>query len=137
MSSGPPAASTPSLSIHYDQWHFGVLLSILASFVGGLGDNFVRYAHTWEPDDTSDAYEHSRLKIMGVWLMGLFLTVVGNTLLTIWSLAFADASLIVPFAASHVIFTVVLAIFINGEHLNYHGWWSIVLILVGLSLIHI
>lgn len=118
------AAPSSSLPIHYDQWYYGVLLSLLASFVGGLGDNFVRYAHTRKRDA-------AKLANTGAWLLGLFLTVVGNTVLTIWSLAYADASLIVPFAASHVIFTVVLAIFINDERLNCKGWWSIFLILAG------
>ena len=143
MSSGTAArtAATPSssLPIHYDQWYYGVLLSLLASFVGGLGDNFVRYAHNTRKRDAAkmasteaEAYVRFRwLHNTGAWLLGLFLTVVGNTVLTIWSLAYADASLIVPFAASHVIFTVVLAIFINDERLNCRGWWSIFLILAG------
>jgi membrane protein YqaA with SNARE-associated domain len=98
MSSGTAArtAATPSssLPIHYDQWYYGVLLSLLASFVGGLGDNFVRYAHNTRKRDAAkmasteaEAYVRFRwLQNTGAWLLGLFLTVVGNTVLTIWCL---------------------------------------------------
>ena len=48
-SSGVERSPSPS-AVRYDQWYYGVLLSVLASFVGGLGDNLVRYAHT--PTDT-------------------------------------------------------------------------------------
>eukprot|EP00946_MAST-07B_sp_MAST-7B-sp1_P002243 g2243.t1 len=141
---------SPSAAVHYDQWYYGVLLSVLASFVGGLGDNLVRYAHnahrrasnsggggpvTVSVVEDYDAAATGSLRNSGVWSLGLLLTVVGNTVLTVWSLAFADASLIVPFAASHVIFTVVLAIFINDERLDFWSWTGIGLILGGTLLV--
>ena len=148
-SSGVERSPSPS-AVRYDQWYYGVLLSVLASFVGGLGDNLVRYAHnahrhasdnggggpaTVSGVEDYDAASVGSLRNSGVWSMGLFLTVVGNTVLTVWSLAFADASLIVPFAALHVIFTVVLAIFINNERLNFLSWTGIGLILGGTFLV--
>ena len=138
MAPAPSPAPAPGGSLHYDQWYYGVLLSLAASLVGGVGDNFVRYAHRMTPGagDTMNATMEGRLaatnrRVMAIWMCGLFLTIVGNTVLTVWSLAFADASLIVPFAASHVIFTVVLAIFINGERLRCLSWTGITLIVAG------
>ena len=107
----------------YNLWYVGMLLALAASFVGALGDNLVRYAHR---------AEKTTQRTMGIWALGLGLTAIGNSALTLWALAYADASLIVPFAGVHVVFAVFLATVINDEKIGVVDILSILVILAGI-----
>ena len=108
-----------------DQWHLGILLILMASFLGALGDNLVRFSHV-------QATTHPTTKNNFIWLVGMLCTVVLNTVFTMWAFAYADSSLIVPFAGTHVIFAVLLAIVINQEYVSFRSWLILLFISTGI-----
>ena len=63
----------------------------------------------------------------------MFCSIVLNTLCVMGALAFADASVVVPFAAIHLVFTVILAIVINGEFVSLRSWSILIFISIGIT----
>lgn len=121
--------STPAA---HQLWWLGMLLALAASFVGALGDNLVRYAHR-------ERYsEYGELEPLGacwrnfLWAVGILCTAAGNTALTLWALAYADVSLVVPFAGAHVAFGVLLARCMNHERLSWTAWGGVGIVVVGI-----
>ena len=108
-----------------DQWPIGVALILGASFIGGLGDNLIRYSHRKNNTKTPNYF-------MFIWMVGMFCTIVLNTMCTVAAFAYADSSLILPFAGTHVIFAVVLAIVINNEKVTMKSWLVLSIILFGI-----
>ena len=117
-----------------DQWLIGVALILAASFVGGLGDNLVRCSHRRKLENSKDDDDasNSLFNLSLIWITGMMCTILLNTILTLWAFAYADSSLIVPFAGTHVIFAVLLAIILNNENVSLRSWAVLGLILVGI-----
>ena len=94
--------STPTAS---DQWYIGVALILAASLFGGLGDNLVRCSHRKTvigngsrngstPLSRRDKHdETSTTLLLSLWIVGLLMTVLLNTIFAMWAMAYADSSL--------------------------------------------
>lgn len=102
-------------------WYIGAILATGGALSGSLGDNLVRKGH----------------RISENWLVvvGNLCTVVLNTGFVLSAMAFADASLVIPFAGLHIFFGVVFAKVINRERLGKADWIGGVLCLVGVMLV--
>ena len=107
-------------------WYYGIILTLLASFFGALGDNLIRYSHV-------NFKRRSNCALNFIWYIGMFCSIVLNTLCVMGALAFADASVVVPFAAIHLVFTVILAIVINGEFVSLRSWSILIFISIGIT----
>ena len=123
----PPAGTLAARQL----WYVGVSLIMLSCFVGALGDNLIRRSHRPARIDLGEETMTNTSSYL-LWIIGLFLTVVANTSLTIWALSYADASLLVPFAGLHVVLAVAFAYCINHEILNCRSWTAVLIICSGI-----
>ncbi|PFH35861.1 hypothetical protein BESB_055120 [Besnoitia besnoiti] len=100
-------------SLH-STWYIGVILSIVSSFAGALGDNIVRLSYVKERGRGNTTRSlHQR----PLWLLGTFLTVIVNPVLTIMALKFAAASIVLPFGGMHIFWNVILVGYLLREKL--------------------
>ncbi|PHJ22573.1 magnesium transporter nipa [Cystoisospora suis] len=112
-------------------WILGILACLMGSFCGSLGDNMVRRSFVVLRDDV-DLFQMWRSPL---WAIGMFLTVVVNTVCTLFALLFAPATIVTAFAGVHIFWNTVLAKTLNREKAVLHDYIGIAAVVVGIVLI--
>eukprot|EP00922_Rhytidocystis_sp_ex-Travisia-forbesii_P015309 GHVS01022838.1.p1 GENE.GHVS01022838.1~~GHVS01022838.1.p1 ORF type:complete len:465 (-),score=26.70 GHVS01022838.1:809-2203(-) len=99
-----------------DPWVIGVLACLLGSFCGSLGDNMVRKGFLMVGEDAN------LLKMWRclMWDVGMFFSVVVNSICTLVGLSFAPATIVTSFAGVHIFWNMVIAKTWNRERTT--GW---------------
>ncbi|PHJ17015.1 magnesium transporter nipa [Cystoisospora suis] len=164
-------------SLH-SSWYIGVILGLISSFAGAMGDNLVRLSFVREQhgragagsrglgsggrdtnenslgsDNGSSKRHRSRMEAgdeeqsnrirksarslfrRPLWLLGTFLTVVINPLLTVLALKFAAASIVLPFGGMHIFWNVILVGYLLQEKLLPSDFLGSACILSGITLV--
>jgi len=123
-------------------WWIGGLLALFAALSGALGDNLVRwaYAHAAARAAASSSKEKECCAAFAgaswpVWVLGTFCTTVLNSAGVIFAFSFAQASMIIPFAALHIFFGVIFAQLINGERFTPTRALACAFIVVGVAVV--
>ncbi|KFG45884.1 magnesium transporter NIPA [Toxoplasma gondii GAB2-2007-GAL-DOM2] len=119
FSSSPPVSLEELMeSCHSLQstWCIGVVLCLLSSFAGALGDNIVRLSFLKERGRSVYCSTRS-LHQRPLWLIGTLLTVIVNPVLTLLALKLAAASIVLPFAGMHIFWNVILVGYLLREEL--------------------
>eukprot|EP00921_Rhytidocystis_pertsovi_P009795 GHVQ01015742.1.p1 GENE.GHVQ01015742.1~~GHVQ01015742.1.p1 ORF type:complete len:448 (+),score=37.10 GHVQ01015742.1:1475-2818(+) len=83
----------------------GIMSCIVGSFCGSIGDNMVKRAFSL----AGHRFPIEEIWKCPMWLVGIFLSVVINTVCTVVALAFATASVVTSFAAVHIFWNTVIA----------------------------
>ncbi|CBZ54488.1 conserved hypothetical protein [Neospora caninum Liverpool] len=125
MALPPPFTHSPPMSLEQligschslqSTWCIGVVLCLLSSFAGALGDNIVRLSFLKERGRS--VYKSTRsLHQRPLWLLGTFLAVVVNPVLTLMALKLAAASVVLPFGGMHIFWNVILVGYLLREKL--------------------
>ena len=96
-------------------YYFGIIFATLGCLSGSLGDNIVRYSFNYHDTLQPDKDLQPALFKRPLWVIGILSTVLLNTAFVLTALAFADATLVIPFAGLHIFMGVCFARCINGE----------------------
>eukprot|EP00922_Rhytidocystis_sp_ex-Travisia-forbesii_P015311 GHVS01022840.1.p1 GENE.GHVS01022840.1~~GHVS01022840.1.p1 ORF type:complete len:471 (-),score=70.22 GHVS01022840.1:819-2231(-) len=99
-----------------DPWVIGVLASLLGSFCGSLGDNMVRKGFLIAGEDVN----LMKMWRSPMWTIGMFFSVIVNTVCTLVALAFAPATIVTSFAGVHILWNMLIAKTWNRERTT--GW---------------
>jgi hypothetical protein len=100
----------------FDLWYVGVLMMVLSTFFGALGNVFIKQSFnvkaTADADDSLSpaARRRARFVSWGFWLLGApVFTIVLGSVINMAAMAFAAQSLLSPFAATTIVWNTVLA----------------------------
>ena len=119
-----PDTAIPNVK-HGGWWVIGIVFALSGSIIGGFGDNVIRFAHRrakLEVDKHGKATGccgMGSLKTWSIWFTGILMITVLNNGCTLASYAFADANLVIPFGALHIVWAVLFAAMLNGERLTW------------------
>eukprot|EP00922_Rhytidocystis_sp_ex-Travisia-forbesii_P021012 GHVS01030835.1.p1 GENE.GHVS01030835.1~~GHVS01030835.1.p1 ORF type:complete len:457 (+),score=39.26 GHVS01030835.1:115-1485(+) len=102
----------------YSNWPVGVVVALIGSIAGAVGDNVIRLEYTKAGPQLKPADMFKRWR----WIVGLLLTTVVDIGCTLTALAFAPATIITPFAGVHIFWNIFLAKFWLREKV---GFWEI------------
>ena len=98
----------------FDLWYVGVMLMVLSTFFGALGNIFIKQSfNVTERADadsslTPAARRHARLVSWAFWLLGApVFTIVLGSMINVAAFAFAAQSLLSPFAATTIVWNTV------------------------------
>ncbi|PFH34382.1 hypothetical protein BESB_075340 [Besnoitia besnoiti] len=134
----PLSASTGQMAVRKPQtlmdqygWILGILACLVGSFCGSLGDNMIRKSFLVLKDDVQ-LYHMWRSPL---WTVGMFLTVVVNTLCTLIALVFTPATIVTSFAGVHIFWNTILAKTLNHEQTVWYDYAGVTAITVGITLI--
>ncbi|KEP67273.1 UNVERIFIED_CONTAM: hypothetical protein HHA_212200 [Hammondia hammondi] len=119
FSSSPPVSLEQLMESYHSlqsTWCIGVVLCLLSSFAGALGDNIVRLSFLKERGRSVYCSTRS-LYQRPLWLIGTLLTVIVNPVLTLLALKLAAASIVLPFAGMHIFWNVILVGYLLREEL--------------------
>lgn len=105
-------------------WIFGLLITLLASFITNFGVNLQKLAHTRFPDKR---YKNP------TWVIGLVLNIFGG-LIDVGALALAPQSLLAPVASSSIIFNILFSKFMHKIPFNKKTILSSIVLIIGASL---
>ena len=121
-------------------WIIGVAFALCGSLIGAFGDNIIRLAHrratrdekrkanTEGGEDVMDTSCNAicfccgtggGAKTLVIWLIGILMITIFNNGCTLASYSFADANLVLPFGALHIVWSVLFAHCINHERLTW------------------
>lgn len=121
----PVRPSTPPMDSQRSSplWVIGVSLGLLSAFSGALGDNLVRRSFNQKNETCSRNWT--------LFCIGWFSSIVLNNGLTIASYNFASIVLITPLGGFHILFAVLLAIWLNNEPFKAQDGVSVAVIIIG------
>ena len=107
---------------HGGWWVIGIVFALAGSIIGGFGDNVIRFAHKRakleKHGKATGCCDMGSLKTWAIWITGMLMITVLNNGCTLASYAFADANLVIPFGALHIVWAVLFASIVNGERLT-------------------
>ena len=105
-----------------------VAITIFATFMGAIGSLLLKKG--------SSTFKFSIIKLIKNWqlILGLFLYFIGS-IIFIFALKFADLSYLYPFISLSYVWACLLSIKYLNEKMNTWKWFSILLIIAGVSLI--
>ena len=73
-----------------------------------------------------------KLQARATFALGWFCSIVLHTALEIYSLTYASAALLAPFAGTHILANIWLASVINNEVLSRRGKWACLAVVAGI-----
>ena len=106
----------PLAGADFDLWYIGVLLMVLSTFFGALGNVCIKQSFNVEASAAADssltpaARRRARLVSWAFWILGApVFTIVLGAVMNVAAFAFAAQSLLSPFAATTIVWNSLLA----------------------------
>lgn len=137
LSNTATASMTTSASTEL-QYVLAISFALLASFSAALGDNLIRLSYTKEAKEKlahDISHASTPLFFRPLWFFGVFCLAILNTVFSLLSYSLADASAVLPFVGTKILFNIFLAKRLNREECNWRHLLYTGLVLVGVTIV--
>ena len=131
----------PLAGADFDLWYVGVLLMVLSTFFGALGNVCIKQSFNVEASADADssltpaARRRARLVSWAFWILGApVFTIVLGAVMNVAAFAFAAQSLLSPFAATTIVWNSLLAPCCLRERLTRRDLAGTVVVVAGCAL---